>query len=59
MRETLVTPEQLCQRWQVSKKWIYNRTYRGELAHIKIGGLIRFREEDITDYEAAWRKAAS
>lgn len=45
--DTIFTMEGLCHYLQVEPDWIYKRTGRKEIPHIKAGGLLRFRKRDI------------
>lgn len=44
---TILTAEQLGQRWGLSKKWVLNhaRASRDPLPHYKLGRYIRFRDD--------------
>jgi excisionase family DNA binding protein len=41
----------LAEQWGCSKQHVYNLIERGELSYLRIGNLIRFRPEDIAEYE--------
>ena len=43
---------QIAARWGVSNRHVYDLCNRGELGHLRIGGLIRIRQEDQQAYEA-------
>ncbi len=45
--DTIFTVEGLCQYLRAEPDWIYKRTARKEIPHIKVGGLLRFRKRDI------------
>lgn len=54
--ETLLTPQDLAERWQVTVSFIYHATNRGcktrggkvlKLPHIKVGKYTRFRDADV------------
>jgi Helix-turn-helix domain len=43
---------QLAREWGVSTRCVYDLCARGDLGHIRIGGLIRIRQADREAYEA-------
>ncbi len=43
---------QLADAWGCSRQHIYTLLSRGELRAVRIGNLIRFRPEDVADYES-------
>jgi excisionase family DNA binding protein len=49
-----LTVEQLAERWGVSKSHIYNRLSAKtfEIKPVRFGRLVRFRLEDVEEYEA-------
>jgi excisionase family DNA binding protein len=47
----LLTPDDLVSRWNCSKSYIYLLSSSGKLRKIKIGHLIRFRIEDVEEFE--------
>jgi predicted DNA-binding transcriptional regulator AlpA len=48
----ILTAEQLAERWQVQKSWIYSKARTGELPKIPLPGkYIRFRLETIEAFE--------
>jgi excisionase family DNA binding protein len=49
---TAYLPAQVAARWSVSRRHVYNLVASGALGHIRVGTLIRIREEDVTAYEA-------
>jgi excisionase family DNA binding protein len=50
MSEPLLDVEQAKELLNVTTKWIYQRTYRNELPHLKVGGLLRFRASELNAY---------
>lgn len=46
----LLTVEELARFLHVPKSWIYDRTYRDEIPHFKIGKLLRFDLEKIEEW---------
>jgi predicted DNA-binding transcriptional regulator AlpA len=52
--QALVTPRKLCNRWQVSeatlKRWLSEGV--GPI-YVKLGGQVRYRQEDVVEYEAS------
>lgn len=57
--ERLWTVSQTAKYLQVSTSWVYRATERGELPHLKLGGLIRFVPTDIRNHAAALAATAS
>jgi len=45
-----LTVEELAELLQVPKSWIYDRTYRDAIPHLKIGKLLRFDEQKILEW---------
>lgn len=43
----LITPDQLANIMQVSKRTIYNLVYQGKLPAVKFGGSLRFNEDGL------------
>jgi len=51
---------QVAIRWGVSNRHVYDLCARGELGHLRIGGLIRVRLADLEAYEASrWHAPSS
>ncbi len=48
--EVLLTAQQVADRLNVSKKWVYEHYEKGELPGGKIGRHLRFREKEIDGY---------
>jgi excisionase family DNA binding protein len=58
--QTAFSVPQVAARWGVSSRHIYDLCARGNLGHLRIGGLIRVRLEDLEAYEASrWRAPSS
>ena len=38
---------------RTSKSWTYKAAERGDLPAVRLGGMLRFRPEDVRDYVAA------
>ena len=55
---TLLTPDQLAERWQCQRTHIYRLAREGKLGSVKLGRLYRFRLADIEDFEATGGTAA-
>ena len=65
MTAQLLTPEQLAERWQVSKAHVYRLTREDKIPTVKLGRYYRYRLDAIERYElgvddktvdrAAWR----
>ena len=47
----LLTPEQICERYQMKKCTLYQWTSKNVIPHLKIRGMVRFRELDIEKWE--------
>jgi excisionase family DNA binding protein len=47
----LLTPEQLAERWQVSKAHVYRQTREGKIPTVKLGRYYRYRLDAIERYE--------
>ena len=47
----LLTPEQLCDRWQIEKTHLYRLCREGRLPSVKLGKFYRFRIADIEQFE--------
>lgn len=47
----LLTPEEVCNRYNIKLSTLYQWTCRNYIPHFKIGGLIRFREEELEKWE--------
>lgn len=55
--EKLLTPEQVCERYSIKRSTLYQWTARNFIPHLKIGGLIRFKEEILEKWEVNTIKA--
>jgi len=51
MIEPRLSVSQLAERWGCSRQHVYNQVRHGALRSIRIGSLLRFRPEDIAEYE--------
>jgi len=47
----LLTPEQVCERYGISRWTLYQWTSKHLIPYLKIRGLNRFREEDLEKWE--------
>jgi excisionase family DNA binding protein len=45
------TPEEVCERWKISRPSLQRLTDRGVLPFVRIGGQLRFAEAALTAYE--------
>ena len=43
----LLTPEEVAQYFQVNRQWVYERTCRNEIPHLKVGKYLRFQKQEI------------
>ena len=58
----LLTIKDLCERWQVSTRFIYRRTEKGSsdpIPHVRLGGVLRFRPEAVDKWLAERERAVS
>lgn len=54
MNEQLMTQEELAFRWKISEATLErDRSLKQGVRYLKIGGLIRYRMQDVVDYENA------
>ena len=54
MNEQLMTQEELAFRWKISEATLEReRSLKRGVRYLKIGGLIRYRLQDVLDYENA------
>ena len=53
MTENRLSVAQLAELWGCSRQHIYNLVARQELAAIRVGNLVRFRQADVQAYEDA------
>jgi excisionase family DNA binding protein len=51
----LLTVEQLCELLQVKKDWVYDHVRAGDIPFVRVGNLLRFREDRINE----WLEASS
>lgn len=48
----MITQEQLAERWLISAATLErDRSFKQGVKYLKIGGLIRYRMQDVLDYE--------
>ena len=53
-QEQLMTQEELAFRWKISEATLEReRSFKRGVRYLKIGGLIRYRLQDVLDYENA------
>ena len=43
----LLTPEEVAQYFQVNRQWVYERTSKNEIPHMKVGKYLRFERQEI------------
>ena len=59
-QQTAFSVAQVAVRWGVSSRHVYDLCARGDLGHLRIGGLIRVRLDDLKAYEASqWHAPSS
>ena len=44
---SLLTPEEVAQYFQVNRQWVYERTSKNEIPHLKVGKYLRFEQQTI------------
>jgi len=44
---SLLTPEEVAQYFQVNRQWVYERTSKNEIPHLKVGKYLRFQKQEI------------
>lgn len=49
--DEFLTLTDVCERYGISKYTVYQWTARDFIPHLKIGGLLRFREQDLRRWE--------
>ncbi len=54
MARELLTVEEVAQKWRLKPSWIYQ--HMRELPHIKLGNLVRFDPDQLTEYLADAKK---
>lgn len=47
----LLTPEEVCKRYSIKMSTLYQWTSKNSIPHLKIGGLVRFKEEALEKWE--------
>ena len=50
-QNSFLTLEQVCQRYAISRWTLYRWTSKNSIPHIKVGSLIRFKEQELQDWE--------
>ncbi len=50
MNRKLLSVEELAEYLNVRKSWIYDRTYRNEIPHFKMGRLVRFDLDKVLEW---------
>lgn len=48
--ETLWDVENVARYLRASRSWVYKAVERGELPAVRVGGMLRFRPEDLRSY---------
>jgi excisionase family DNA binding protein len=59
MNEKLLTPDELADKFQVQKSWVYNQTREtgpGSIPRIKVGKYLRFEESRVREWLATRNK---
>jgi excisionase family DNA binding protein len=44
---SLLTPEEVARYFQVNRQWVYERTCKNEIPHMKVGKYLRFEQQEI------------
>ncbi len=50
MNKQLLSVNELAEYLNVPKSWIYDRTHRDAIPHIKLGRLVRFDLEEVLEW---------
>jgi excisionase family DNA binding protein len=58
-KDRLLTPEEVCERLNVTRRWLRRADEHGTLPRVKVGLLNRYYESDIEAYLSANRVPAS
>jgi excisionase family DNA binding protein len=48
--DRLLTAEQVCDKLQISKRYLYRLTSEQRIAHYKMGQSLRFREREVEEW---------
>jgi excisionase family DNA binding protein len=51
MSDGLLTPEQVAERWQVKRSWVYRAARDGVIPCVRLGHYVRFEEETLREFE--------
>ena len=46
----ILTATEVAERLRVSMPWLYKKIKAGVIPHLKVGGVIRFRESDLNNW---------
>ena len=46
-KRSLLTPEEVAHYFQVNRQWVYERTSKNEIPHLKVGKYLRFERQEI------------
>jgi excisionase family DNA binding protein len=46
-KRALLTPEEVARYFQVNRQWVYERTSKNEIPHMKVGKYLRFEQQEI------------
>jgi excisionase family DNA binding protein len=49
--DRLLTADELAERWQVTKAWVYHAARTGQIPTVKLGRYYRFRASSIEAFE--------
>jgi excisionase family DNA binding protein len=49
-RDKLLTPEEVCERLNVTRRWLRRADARGDFPMVKVGSLNRYPESAIEEY---------
>ncbi len=58
-KEVLLTPAEVCQRLNVTRRWLRRAREKQTLPVVKVGGLLRYPESGIVAYIEANREPAA
>lgn len=57
--ERLWTVQETAKYLHVSTSWVYRATERGEVPHLKLGGLLRYQPDQVRAYAASLASTAA
>ena len=58
MSTSYITPDELAAKFGRGRQWALRRCASGEFPHLRIGNVIRFKDEHVAEIEAKFNVAA-